>query len=273
VVNIPTHAQTTYFAITQKIIEAGNVIMDIFNKNYTVDYKTDMSPVTQADIAANKVLINALLHTKLPIISEETALAPFYSRKNWKEYWIIDPLDGTKEFIKKGSDFTVNVARIVNNQPHEGYIYVPFTETFYWGQVGLGAFKYTKEKGLTKLPETVPAHANLVASKSHFNTNTKTFINTLIANKPELNIIHTGSSLKFCVVAEGNAQYYPRIGSINEWDIAAGDAIVRAAGAYTIDLITKNPILYNSKKLKTPSFIVGTNIDELRHIILTQLIL
>ena len=271
-VNLPPHTHTTYFAITQKIIEAGNAIMEVYNQNYTVDYKTDMSPVTHADLAANNILTNALTLTKLPIISEEAALPPYPTRKNWKEYWIIDPLDGTKEFIKKGTDFTVNVARIVNNQPYEGYIYVPYTETFYWGQIGIGAFKYTKEKGLTKLPEIIPAHTRIVASKSHFNSDTKAFIDKLIEHKPKLSTLHTGSSLKFCVVAEGNAQFYPRIGSISEWDIAAGDAIVRAAGAYSIDLNTKNPILYNTETLKTPSFIVGADIEELRYIISTQLI-
>lgn len=255
--------QTSYFELTDSIIEAGEAIMEVYRTPFNIIEKQDGTPVTAADFAANEILIKALKKTGLPIISEESDLPKYDERKNWKEYWIIDPLDGTLDFVRKGDDFTVNVARIKNNQPVEGYIYVPVTQEFYWGEYGKGAFKMDKNKKTSKLPIKYLSNRKIVASKSHYNKQTKEFINLLIKMYPNMELIHTGSSLKFCLVAEGKAILYPRIGAIKEWDIAAGHAILRAAGAYCINLSTGKCITYNTNSLKTPDYIAGLDIDML----------
>jgi 3'(2'), 5'-bisphosphate nucleotidase len=266
VVVIPEFAKTSHFQLLDLIEVAGKAIMDVFNTDFSVEHKQDSSPITKADLAANKIITDALKKTNIQIISEENDIPSFEQRKKWKEFWIIDPLDGTKEFVKKGNDFTVNIARIVNEAPVEGYIYVPATKTFYWGENEIGAFKYSEEYGFQTLPIYSDAKNIIVASKSHYNEETNSFLNNIYKALPGISKVNIGSSLKFCLIAEGEAMLYPRLGSINEWDIAAGDAIVRASGSFTISLLTGKQLIYNSKSLKTPDYVAGTNIDILNKI-------
>lgn len=262
-VKIPEFAKTSHFELLEVIAEAGKAIMDIFHTDFSVEHKTDLSPLTKADLAANKIITDKLLKTNIPVISEENEVPKFEQRKKWKEFWIIDPLDGTKEFVKKGTDFTVNIARVSKHKPVEGYIYVPATNTFYWGENKHGAFKYSEESGFQKLPIHSPAKYNIVASKSHLNEKTCSYLSYILSAIPNLKTINIGSSLKFCLVAEGNAILYPRLGQINEWDIAAGDAIVNASGGFTLNLNSGKHLNYNSKSLKTPDYIAGSDVSTI----------
>ncbi|MDD4236250.1 MAG: 3'(2'),5'-bisphosphate nucleotidase CysQ [Bacteroidales bacterium] len=260
-VKIPDFAKTKHIELIEVALEAGQAIMNVFNTDFEIINKSDNSPVTKADFAANDIISRYLKKTNIPIISEENSVPLFDERKKWKEFWIIDPLDGTKEFIRKGTDFTVNIARVVDKIPIEAYIYAPATKTLYWAEEKIGAFKYTEKSGLQVLPISKPAQKKIVVSKSHYTDSTKQFINIVNKHLPNIETVHIGSSLKFCIVAEGNAMLYPRIGSINEWDIAAGDAIVRASGAHTISINSKLELIYNSHNLKTPDFVVGTDME------------
>ena len=252
----------------QASIEAGLEILKVYSKPIEVEIKGDDSPLTQADKNANDVIIGYLKSTSIPIISEENRQLDFSERKDWKQCWIVDPLDGTKEFIKRNGEFTVNIALVENGIPILGVIYVPVTKDLYFSSEDASkAFKITLENEDISVefilenaseikPETkTPSVVKIVGSRSHLNNDTKSFISE-IEKGNSVEIVSKGSSLKFCLVAEGKANLYPRYAPTMEWDTAAGQAICQAAGVKVINNETQKPLEYNKKNLLNPYFLV-----------------
>ncbi|SDE76605.1 3'(2'),5'-bisphosphate nucleotidase [Pricia antarctica] len=251
-------------------IFAGKVIMEVYEKpHYTSELKQDQSPLTEADLAASKVINFSLANTGYPIISEENKNSNYDIRKDWKYCWIVDPLDGTKEFIKRNGEFTVNIALCKNGIPILGVIYVPFTRELFYADVHREeAFKTIVDNDY-KLAAKVfdvtdriyPAKPNkksirVVGSRSHMNQMTLDYISALEKEYENVDIVSKGSSLKFCLVAEGIADVYPRFAPTMEWDTAAGQAICSAVGLKVNERDTKKPLLYNKDDLLNPFFIV-----------------
>lgn len=218
-------------------LNAGKEIMDIYNQDFDVEFKVDDSPLTAADKRAHIAIAKGLenIDPTIPVLSEEVRQIPYAERKDWEQYWLVDPLDGTKEFIKKNGEFTVNIALIKGSYPELGVIYAPALDTFYFGVNGKGAYKLNHASKVTitstedlvkqsvRLPEVDETKTtHVVASRSHMSKETKDFIHTLDGG--EVKVISTGSSLKFCLVAEGKADYYPRYAPTMEWDTGAGQA-------------------------------------------------
>ena len=247
-------------------IEAGNEILNFYNHEIEVTHKEDLSPLTKADLASNKIILESLtkLNSNIPILSEES-LVDWSIRKNWKKYWLVDPLDGTKEFIKKNGEFTVNIALIEGNNPILGVVYVPAKSFLYLAEKDKGSFKTnTKDKlknfeGIQKiLVSSQMNRARVIGSRSHSNA---TFDNWVKEKFPNAEIVQAGSSLKFCLIAEGEADIYPRFGPTSEWDIAAGHILVNEAGG-KIRTFQNDSISYNTKEnIINPEFYVIGNID------------
>lgn len=234
---------------------AGGVIMSIYKKDFTIEYKDDKSPLTEADTKANEVICKALqeLYPNIPIMSEENKQTDYEVRKNWEYYWCIDPIDGTKEFIKKNDEFTVNISLIHKNTPVLGVVYAPAIDEIYKAKKGEGAFKNNEELPLQT--NTRPnKKLSVVASKSHLSEETQAFIDRLPTE--EIEQVSKGSSLKLCMVAEGVADIYPRLTPTMEWDTAAADAIVREAGKMTYQFESEEAMVYNKEDLLNPWFIV-----------------
>ena len=233
--------------------EAGDVIMEIYNQDFEVEYKEDNSPLTKADLASNEVIIKALKEFNIPIMSEEGKEIPYEDRKDWEYYWCIDPIDGTKEFIKKNGEFTVNIALIHKNTPVLGVVYAPVLNEMYRAKKGEGAFKNNQ-----KLPLQVNNNPKqllkVVASKSHLSKETQEFIDNLETQKVEQ--VSKGSSLKLCMVAQGEADIYPRLAPTMEWDTAAANAIVIESGKKVYNYHNNEMIQYNKENLLNPWFIV-----------------
>ena len=247
-------------------IEAGKEILNFYNNDIEVTHKEDLSPLTKADLASNKIILESLtkLNSNIPILSEES-LVDWSIRKNWKKYWLVDPLDGTKEFIKKNGEFTVNIALIEDNNPILGVVYVPAKSLLYLAEKNKGSFKTnTKDKlenfeGIQKiLVSSQTNRARVIGSRSHSNA---TFDNWVKEKFPNADIVQAGSSLKFCLIAEGEADIYPRFGPTSEWDIAAGHMIVNEAGG-KIRTFQNDSIKYNTKEnIINPEFYAIGNID------------
>lgn len=241
-------------AIAQK---AGDVIMEIYAKDFSVEYKDDKSPLTEADQKANDVIVDGLnaLSVKFPILSEEGKLIPYEERKDWEYFWMVDPLDGTKEFIKKNDEFTVNIALIYQNSPILGVVYAPALNEMYWAKQGEGAYKNGDRLPVqtNHYPEKL---LRVVASKSHLSIETQEYIDDLAKMTEEIECVSKGSSLKLCMVAEGSADIYPRLAPTMEWDTAAADAIVREAGKTTYEYPQNTLLVYNKENLLNPWFVV-----------------
>ena len=227
---------------------AGQEIMRVYATEFTVEMKEDKSPVTDADYAAHKLIVADLkrITPDLPVLSEESADIPFAERRRWDSYWLVDPLDGTKEFISKNGDFTVNIALIQNGTPIVGVVHVPVTGMSYYGSVGVGAFKRDQDGQASaikvrKLIEGKPV--KVVASRSHRGE----LLDGYLAKLGLHETVSRGSSLKFCLVAEGSADVYPRLGPTSEWDTGAGHAVVLAAGGQVIGM-DGAPLIYNAKE-------------------------
>jgi len=234
---------------------AGEATLEIYNKDFSIEYKDDKSPLTEADKKSNEIICNSLeeLYPNIPILSEENKEIPYEDRKNWEYYWCIDPIDGTKEFIKKNGEFTINIALIYKNEPILGVVYAPVLDDMYSAKRGEGAYK-NGEKLPLKTNSNISEKIFVVASKSHLSKETQEFIDSL--DSKEIEQVSKGSSLKLCMVAEGEADIYPRLAPTMEWDTAAADAIVRESGKMTYEFETKKPLAYNKKNLLNPWFIV-----------------
>lgn len=262
-----------YSIAIEASIEAGKVIMSIYEKDFQIDFKNDDSPLTEADTAANSIIMKYLNKTDIPIISEENKQTLFETRKNWTSCWIVDPLDGTKEFIKKNGEFTVNIALVKNGLPEFGVIYVPATGVLYFGDVNQQkAYKIAinhssyemvsiLKNATTITPKTDSNAIRVVGSRSHMNQDTLDFVENLKnETKKEIEMVSKGSSLKFCLVAEGSADVYPRFAPTMEWDTAAGQAICMAAGLKVIDNTTNSEMKYNKENLLNSFFLVSNKI-------------
>ena len=236
-------------------ILAGEEIMKIYDQNFEVLTKKDNSPLTIADQNANKIIENQLQKTQIPILSEEGKHASYKERKSWKHLWIVDPLDGTKEFVKRNGEFTVNIALVEDGNPIMGIIYVPVTKLLYYSS-SLGAFKKAEGK-VYQLP--IPNKNKkmiVVGSRSHPSKETSSYFEKLKKKHGEIEIVSMGSSLKICLVAEGKADIYPRFAPTMEWDTAAGHAIVNASGKSLKDYHTGSEMIYNRENLINNWFIV-----------------
>jgi 3'(2'), 5'-bisphosphate nucleotidase len=250
-------------------IAGGAEILEVYKKDFDVEFKADNSPLTMADRNAHNAITEVLIDTGLPILSEEGKNVPYETRKNWRKFWLVDPLDGTKEFVKRNGEFTVNIALIVENKPVLGVILVPVTGLLYFASIPSGAFKtvikYNDENlpgklitGASRLPQDYKlTNYTVVGSRSHSSPETESFINDLSKAEPGLEFISIGSSLKLCLVAEGKAHIYPRFGPTMEWDTAAGQAIVEISGGSVLIAKTGSPVIYNKPDLLNPHFIAS----------------
>ena len=239
-------------------VKAGENIMEVYNSTESINYekKADDSPLTVADKKSHNTIIDFLKETNINIISEESKSIDYDERKNWEEYWLIDPLDGTKEFIKKNGEFTVNIALIKNNKPHLGVVYCPVKKILYWNDHEKKVFKREGEDQI-ELTKRVPVNENeeglrVVVSRSHMSEETSGYVNKL--TNPEL--ISCGSSLKFLYIADNKADIYPRFGPTMEWDTAAAHSILNALDINVINLETGRELSYNKENLLNPYFII-----------------
>ena len=235
---------------------AGRAILGIYERDFSIAEKEDRSPLTEADLASHRVIVEALqqLTPDLPILSEESASIPFESRRSWHRYWLVDPLDGTKEFIKRNGEFTVNIALVEDGRVAAGVIYVPAQDTLYFGCLEAGCWKGTAGAELAPIKVREADHntgLTVVMSRSHPSPELEKYLQEVNVSEA----LPVGSSLKLCVVAEGKADLYPRLGPTMEWDTAAGHAIVEAAGG-TVLTEDGTPLRYNKESLLNPHFIV-----------------
>ncbi|MFC3880959.1 3'(2'),5'-bisphosphate nucleotidase CysQ [Algoriphagus namhaensis] len=234
-------------------IEAGKAILEIYETaDFGVQTKGDNSPLTKADQAAHQVILGFLNETGLPILSEEGKDIEFRERKNWEYFWMVDPLDGTKEFIKKNGEFTVNIALIHDGNPIMGVVYAPVLDWLYWGNHEEGAWKKEQNNDPIQLLNQLESNVKtIVASRSHLSPETQEFIDQY----PQAEVISMGSSLKFLLVAEGKAQVYPRFAPTMEWDTAAAHGVVLACGGEILKWPENTPLCYNKENLLNPWFI------------------
>lgn len=253
-------------------IKAGEEILRIYTTNdFNVETKADHTPVTRADKASSKCIISILSEAGFPVISEEEVISNYPVRKNWDTYWLVDPLDGTKEFIKRNGEFAVNIALIKDQQPVLGIIYGPVFKSLYFGRSGQGSYKVEFQElphtdtgswledllaSARRLPvQALPKNYTVIASRSHLSRTINDRLDQLKALYGTVDMINAGSSIKQCWVAEGRAHEYPRFGTTMEWDTAAGQCILEEAGKKLIDLATGLPMRYNKESLENNFFI------------------
>lgn len=254
------------------ILKASAEIMKIYGENQlNITLKKDASPVTQADLKSSDIICTHLEKTGIPIICEETASTAYHIRKKWEYFWLVDPLDGTKEFISRNGEFTVNIALISNRKPILGLISVPAQGLLYWGIQEMGAYKIdfssieeTNYKSVKDRATVLPCfdkgpNTRVVVSRSHLDENTLKYLKNLAEKGMCVEQISVGSALKFCYIAEGKADIYLRYSPTMEWDTAAGQAITEASGAQMTKFPYRKVFLYNKKKLVNQGFIVSRN--------------
>jgi 3'(2'), 5'-bisphosphate nucleotidase len=257
------------FTAIQTAHKAGIATMEVYREPFEVEFKSDHSPLTLADKKAHSIIVEGLSETGLALLSEEGKHIGFDIRKNWVDYWLVDPLDGTKEFIKKNGDFTVNIALISHQQPVLGVVFAPVPGFIYWGSEN-GSFRlnanmleesiHQSYSNLLAKSERLPCISgsggfHVLGSRSHLNSETETFIKNLQLAHPDLSFVSRGSSLKFCTLAEGGADIYPRFSPTMEWDTAAGQAVAVFAGCTVTQAGTGYPMIYNKQSLLNPFFI------------------
>lgn len=254
-------------------INAGKKILEIYNQDdFETQIKDDKSPLTCADLSSHNIIVKGLeeinnkYNINYQILSEESESVNYSDRKKWDTYWLIDPLDGTKEFIKRNGEFTVNIALINNRNPILGFVYAPVLDKLYYGdttekQAFIISNASCKDKVETKLTSKTfnDNVINIIASRSHMNDETKRIIDLLDLKFNKCNFLSSGSSLKLCKVAEGKADLYPRFAPTMEWDTAAADAVCRAAGCRVYSVETNKPLEYNKENLLNPYFYVTAN--------------
>jgi len=254
-------------------LAAGRDIMEIYtdpSQDFGIERKADNSPLTLADKAAHRRIVSMLSETELPILSEEGQHDSYAKRSKWVAFWLVDPLDGTKEFVKRNGEFTVNIALVLDNRPHLGVIYVPVRRELYFGDPVLGAYKLSDITAMGEnerlpdllsradrlpIPRAEGAPYTIVASRSHMSPETEQFINEARSRYRQVELLSSGSSLKICLVAEGRADAYPRYAPTMEWDTAAGHAIACCAGRQIYQAGTDEPLVYNKEDLHNPWFL------------------
>jgi len=254
----------------QAAAKAGKAILEIYeSKDFQVEIKADNSPLTLADRKANEIITSALKKSGIPILSEEGKEIPYMNRSWWSTFWLVDPLDGTKEFIRRNGEFTVNIALIVEGKATFGVVYAPVLEILYFGLQGKGAFMCKEEKNffqafdyLVQFATPLPAGEadekiyRVVASRSHYNSETQDYLNSIDTGGKEVSLVNSGSSLKLCMVAAGDAECYPRLGPTMEWDTAAAHAVVKASGKNVYRVDNGEELNYNKENLLNPYFVV-----------------
>ena len=243
--------------------KAGEAIMDIYQKDVEIEYKADESPLTEADKTAHAIIERGLKvldqqnNTSIPLMSEEGKNIPYEERVSWDYFWMVDPVDGTKEFVKKNGEFTVNIALIHQGVPVLGVVYAPALNQMYWAKKGEGAFKDAKQLPIKKAHQR--ESYKIVASRSHMSEETQAYVDAIQTDKQK-ELVSIGSSLKICLVAEGEADIYPRLGPTMEWDTAAAHAVVLEAGK-VINVYQQGEktagLAYNKQNLLNPFFIVA----------------
>jgi 3'(2'), 5'-bisphosphate nucleotidase len=218
-------------ALIPTVERAGAAIMRVYGDGFTVQQKDDNSPLTLADLESQRVIMEGLtrITPKIPILSEESAAAPWAERQTWRELWVVDPLDGTREFVKRNGEFTINIALVVEHEPKLGLVAAPAQGILYWGAAGIGAFKGNPGTEQRRICTSSPQRPlRVVGSRSHLSPQTSAYLGRLGPHA----MTSVGSSLKFCLIAEGKADLYPRFGPTSEWDTAAGQAVLEAAGGH-----------------------------------------
>ncbi len=259
-----------YTLAIQAALSAGKAIMEVYGgEDFEVESKSDQSPLTLADRRAHEVITSMLKETEIPVLSEEGQEIPYMNRSWWSQFWLVDPLDGTREFIKRNGEFTVNIALVEEGRAEFGVVYAPVLNHLYVGLHGRGAYLCKDEKNFnqpldylvqfsTPLPagEADDRYFRVVASRSHYNHETQEYIRSLDTGGKEVKLVNAGSSLKLCMVAAGEADLYPRLGPTMEWDTAAAHAVVRAAGKNAFRLDNGEELEYNKENLLNPYFVV-----------------
>jgi len=255
--------------INSLAIKAGDLIMEIYNRDFYIETKSDNSPLTEADLASHHCIVDGLraLTPDIPVLSEESSESDLDGRISWRKYWLIDPLDGTKEFIKKNGEFTVNIALIEDGQAALGVVYAPALNVLYYGD-SEGAFKVEDVANKSAQVQSIKVKRlpikgdqwSIVGSRSHQSDEFLEFV----SNINNHDIVSMGSSLKICLVAEGKADLYPRLGLTSEWDTAAAHAVVNAAGGLLLQYPELIPLEYNTKPetLLNPFFVVCSQVSD-----------
>ncbi len=239
-------------------IDAGDRIIEVYATDFDVQSKADESPLTQADLASNRTIVAGLktLTSDIPIISEEDGLPAFTERSQWSRYWLIDPLDGTREFVNRNGEFTVNIALVEGHRPVFGVVHVPVQNKTYMGCEGRGAELRDRDGSIRdiQVSRTASTPVRVVGSRSHRGAS----LDAYLENLGDHTLVPMGSSLKFCVIAEGGADVYPRLGLTSEWDTAAAQAVVEQAGGSVVEL-DGEPLSYNAKEniLNPWFFVIG----------------
>jgi 3'(2'), 5'-bisphosphate nucleotidase len=254
-------------------VEAGRRILDIYERQFDVTRKEDGSPLTDADRTAHDVIVSRLaaLTPEIPVLSEESAAIDYRERAGWKYFWLVDPLDGTKEFVNRNGEFTVNIALIEDGAPALGVVYVPVTGVCYLAVRGRGAWKETGgcNRATIRARAYRGGRATVVASRSHRGDAVDRFLANLKSREGEYDTASLGSSLKLCRVAEGAADVYPRLGPTSEWDTAAAQCVVESAGGRVTDL-DGQPLRYNKPNILNPWFLVTGAGEYSWHALLTH---
>jgi 3'(2'), 5'-bisphosphate nucleotidase len=246
-------------------IKAGKAILEVYNSAFAVEHKEDKSPLTLADKNAHQIIHHDLSATGIPVLSEEGRIIPYEERKPWEELWVVDPLDGTREFIRRNGEFTVNIALVRNGISVFGIIYQPVTDILFYGGGDLPAFKITgasrpgneawESRSVPLASVSLPVKFTIVASRSHLSPETSVYIEEARKKHGDVECISSGSSLKLCMIAESKAHVYPRFAPTMEWDTAAGHALVKAAGKNIFSCTTGKELLYNKPDLHNDWFI------------------
>ena len=237
--------------------EASEKVLHIYQSDFKVNYKEDHSPITAADIASHDMIVKGLrqISRDIPILSEEGAEIPWEERKKWRRFWLIDPIDGTKDFTQRTGEFTVNIAMIEDGEPVMGVVTAPALKEAFWGIKGEGAHMRDRTGRVHRIRVAEPKDTlRVVASKNHLNDETRAFIETLGAHET----VQAGSSLKFCRIAEGHADIYPRMGPTSEWDTAAAHTVLLAAGGM-VQTPEGQPLVYGKENILNPNFIAAGN--------------
>lgn len=241
--------------INSLAIAAGHKVLSIYDRDFDIQEKPDNSPLTEADLASHHCIVDALSEytPDIPILSEESSDISWEERRHWKAYWLIDPLDGTKEFIKRNGEFTINIALIIDGEAVLGAVYAPVIDVLYYGVKGLGAWKQTDTQLLPiSVVESAESPVRVVGSRSHQSEEMQQYLKKFSSYE----LVPMGSSLKICLVAEGEADIYPRLGPTSEWDTAAAHAVLSAAGGSCYVYETEKELTYNTKEsLLNPYFI------------------
>jgi 3'(2'), 5'-bisphosphate nucleotidase len=262
--------------IFEIIVRAGNEIIKIYQSNdFQVEMKSDKTPLTIADKNSNHVIVDGLkkLFPKIPILSEESKKTPFQTRKEWEYLWIVDPLDGTKEFIKKNGEFSINLALVKDGIAIFGILYLPVKDILYYAAKDYGAYKkdnsgrYTSllhNKKCEEYEQIADSPKRIIISRSHYTEETQLFVEGIKKQFSKVQLISVGSAMKITYLAEGKADIYPRLAPTMEWDIAAGQIVLEESGGEILDFYEKTPLIYNKENLRNPWFVAYKDSNQSR---------